>query len=568
MSEIAFEYPAHITRQTDDGTPLVFFAAPATEIESWVGIPQRSRLADEETIGFQREESRPRIREISSFYRDERNVVQNPLLAAPQSDSAATFVPLDGHSEFGVIRITSEDFSGKSLLDLMTRVVQRLEARVPDLKETQLDPEKLAAISRRAREEHDFYGGLDEDLEGEDDVSVSPAGDNSDAASVLLTDETHLIDFYTELRGRINVLKVMDPGTIPDEFIGFGREAMLSYLKPIMLVDGQHRLKGAVLAAEQKANGPEGEEFLLNAVEDGLDADQAKERYLTANARRLPVSLLLNPSPSEHVFQFVVVNQKATPMGKALLGTIVSTSLSREELEPVAQRLQNAGIKLDDSQAVAYLTRHDSSPFKGWVQTGMAGDQKGYLQWNVLKDLVSIFRQLSGGKLFGQRNDYADVWKKKLLGESAFVSDFETFEEKAAAWAQPDGPWRSVFIAFYTRIRDEFGSGDLEAHNAWGSTQSNLFNKISLTILAADYFEYLTTLKQTLNSLDDVHTTITEWLEGVNRTYFDRDWRMEGRGIKKDTPVIRRTWASLWSEYRKNPESLPKVTSYNPAAKA
>ncbi|MEG8181217.1 hypothetical protein GZH49_22145 [Nocardia terpenica] len=567
MSEKTFKYPAHITRQTDGGTPLVFFAAPATEVESWVGIPQRSRLADEETIGFQREENRTRIREISSFFQDERNVVQNPLLAAPQSDTAVKFVPLEGHDDFGTIHIQSDDFSG-NLLDLMERVVRRLEARVPDLKDAQLDNEKLAAISKRAREEHDFGDTASEDPDAEDDSSVSPANEESDAASVLLTDETHLIDFYTELRGRIDVLKVMDPSAIPDTFIGFSRDAMLSYLRPVMLVDGQHRLKGAVLAAKQKVNSPEGQDHILKAVEQGEDASVAEVNYLAAHARQLPVSLLLDPSPSEHVFQFVVVNQKATPMGKALLGTIVSTSLSREELEPVADRLKDAGIRLDDSQAIAYLTRHDSSPFKGCVQTGMSGDQKDHLQWNVLKGLVSIFRELSGGKLWGQNNDYADIWRKKLLGESEFVSDFDTIEEKFAAWSQPDGPWRSVFIAFYTHIRNRFGSDDIEAHNAWGSTRSNLFNKVSLTVLAADYFEHLTMQKRTLNNIADVDITMNEWLDGVNSTYFERDWRMEGRGIKKDTPMIRKTWALIWSEYRKNPESLPKVTRYNPTVKA
>ena len=65
---------------------------------------------------------------------------------------------------------------------------------------------------------------------------------------------------------------------------------------------------------------------------------------LASCSRRLPISLLLDDSPEEHVFQFVVVNQKATPIGRALLGTIVSTSLTAEELDKVAQRLTQAGI--------------------------------------------------------------------------------------------------------------------------------------------------------------------------------------------------------------------------------
>ncbi|MFC7870787.1 hypothetical protein ACFUS2_06435 [[Kitasatospora] papulosa] len=565
---ITYTYPAHITQQTPSGKPLVFFAAPATQIDQWVGVPQRSRLDDEETIGFQRQENKTRIRELSSFYHDERNIVQNPLLAAPQSATSVTFKALDGYPDFGTIEIVSEDFSDTSLLELMTQVVAGLESRVPDLKDAPLDQERLSSIMDRGRKEHGLDVVVDEDDEEEDGAEENGGnGDDADAASVLLTDETHLIDFYTELKGRIKVLEALDPDVKPQRILGFDRNAMISYLKPIMLVDGQHRLKGAVLAAETFAKGGEGEAFLLEAAESGKDPAEAKAEFIALHARRLPVSLLLDPSPSEHVFQFVVVNQKATPMGKALLGTIVSTSLSKDELEPVAQRLKNAGIKLDDSQAIAYLTRAEESPFKNFVQTGITGatgDRTTSLQWPVLKGLVGVFRELSGGKIYGQKTDWARVWGKNHLDDSAFVAAFDTHEEKLAEWARPDGPWREVFIRFYSNIREKFGADDPEASNAWGTTRSNLYNKVSLTILAADYFEFLRMQKKTLHSVADVDSTMEDWLEGVNTAYFNRNWKVE----KKDTPLIRRTWARLWNEYRKNPESLPKEGEYNPTTGA
>ncbi|WJV47123.1 hypothetical protein [Streptomyces flavofungini] len=564
---ITYTYPAHVTQQTASGKPLVFFAAPATEIDRWVGVPQRSRLDDEETIGFQRQENKTRIRELSSFYHDERNIVQNPLLAAPQTKTLVEFEELDGHPQFGTIKIVSPDFSDTSLLDLMTQVVEQLESRVPELKETDLDPDRLSSIMDRGRKEHGLEVLTEEDEDEEGAEENGGNGDDTDAASVLLTDETHLIDFYTELKGRIKVLGALDPDANPDRILGFDRNAMISYLKPIMLVDGQHRLKGAVLAAESLAEGSEGEDFLLDAAEAGKDPGQAKAEFIGQHSRQLPVSLLMDDSPSEHVFQFVVVNQKATPMGKALLGTIVSTSLSKEELDPVAQRLKDAGIKLDDSQAIAYLTRADESPFKNFVQTGITGatgDQNTHLQWSVLKGLVSIFRELSGGKLFAQKNDWAKAWAKFHLDDSSYVAAFDTHKEKLAEWGRPDGPWREVFIRFYSNIREKFGSDDPEALNAWGTTRSNLFNKVSLTILAADYFEYLRTQKRTLNNLADVDATMSEWLDGVNLAYFNRNWKVE----KKDTPLIRRTWARLWNDYRRNPDYLPKEGEFNPTAGA
>ncbi|MFB6931235.1 hypothetical protein ACFCXR_40450, partial [Streptomyces noursei] len=296
-------------------------------------------------------------------------------------------------------------------------------------------------------------------------------------------------------------------------------------------------------------------------VDSGTEPDLAHRRVLESKARFLPISLLLDSSPSEHVFQFVVVNQKATPMQPALLGTIVSTSLSKEETEPVADRLRRAGIPFDDSQAVAYMTRSSKSPFMGLVQTGIGGDASNLLKWTVLKSLTSIFRELKGGKIFGGTVDFADVWRRKYFESSDLVSAGTSLEEKYSIWKAPDGPWRDVAIRFFWEIRDRFGDDDQNAHNAWGSTTSNLYNKIHLTILAADYFQFLTERKMTLNSIEDVNSTVQSWLEDVNNQYFNRDWRV---GLKKDQRAVREKWAKVWVEYRKDPERLPRVENYTP----
>jgi len=250
-------------------------------------------------------------------------------------------------------------------------------------------------------------------------------------------------------------------------------------------------------------------------------------------------------------------------MGRALLGTIVSTSLAKDELEAVADRLRRAGIPLDDAQAVAYLTRAEASPFVGLVQTGVSGDDSSHLQWTVLKGLTTIFRELRGGRLYGQNNDYADIWKTNHLSDSALVADGADVDEKYRLWSAPGGPWRAVFMRFYTLIRDRFGDpNDMNASNAWGNTDSNLFNKISLTILAADYFQFLRERRQTLNSVDDVDSTVGEWLEETNPSYFNRDWGLTN--IKKDQTAVRNKWAATWTEYRKNPVRLPRSENYRP----
>ncbi|PLZ99955.1 hypothetical protein CEN50_05380 [Fischerella thermalis CCMEE 5268] len=61
-----------------------------------------------------------------------------------------------------------------------------------------------------------------------------------------------------------------------------------------------------------------------------MEPEDAQRRIEADVARKLPVSLLMSNDPAEQVFQFVVVNQKATPTKTSLLGTIISTSLSTE----------------------------------------------------------------------------------------------------------------------------------------------------------------------------------------------------------------------------------------------
>jgi hypothetical protein len=568
MGTHRYQYPAYQARQTPEGAPLVFFSSPATHIEQWSGVPQRGRLDEQETIGFQREEDRSRIRELTAFYKDHRNIVQNPLLAAIQDDAFVRFEPNPGSPEFGTVHIEAEDYSEFQLVDLMREVARRFETRVPDLTTISPDTERITEITARVAElglasvDHAPSNNGDA-TEVSDDDEIAPDEDPGEVAGVVLSEETQLVDFYKELKARINVLERLGPSYDLDNFLGFTKDAMTSYLNPIVLVDGQHRLRGAVQAALDSLDHPDGRSRIMDLTDELGDPDLATKRVLEESSRKLTVSLLMNSSPSEHVFQFVVVNQKATPLNKALLGTIVATSLSRDELEPVADRLRHAGIKLDDSRAVAYLTRSENSPFCGLVQRGIAGDKSTHLQWSVFKGLVTIFRELRGGRLYGEKHDWARVWREHHLSSSDLVAEADEGKEYEL-WSRPDGPWRDVFTSFYWNVRNYFGNAtDMQEYNAWGSTDvSNLYNKVSLTILASDYFSYLRTQRVTINSQEDVASTFHSWLEGVSENYFNKNWHLDG--VKKDAIATRKQWAKVWREYRMNPESLPKWTEYRP----
>lgn len=567
-----YRYQCIASKQSKADKLLVQFAARATEIDVWAGIPQKKKFAVGgqtvgETVGFQREENETRVNSLRDFYHNPENVIQNPLLCSVRDipESSVSFNPTtddssDSDIQLGELVIVVADFATFSFEKCVSYVRAYIEDRVPDLKSREPDGEDVNALKALAAD-IGYVPTRDAPEESEDDSLAGTRdelSENGDPTGVLF-EESHILDFWQDIAALHEVVKSVNLPSDIDEFLGYTRDALLSYLRPIVLVDGQHRLRGALAAAQQQWN----DENIQTEVEERITAGDRREDVevdiLNREARILPVSLLMSKDPEEQVFQFVVVNQKATPIGRALLGTIVSTTLSNDEIGNVAMRLKDAGIEVEESQAITYLARHPDSPFCDLVERGLAGDTKDVLKWNVFASLIAIFRTLRGGKLFGERNDYAELWKNKFLNRSKIVSTYESHGCKSAEeyWRRIDGPWRDVFIRFWTEIRDTFANiEDFDRHNYWGRPrQSNLFNKVSLTILAADFFQFLVESRTKIDSPDEIPGIVEEWLENVSDGYFDKDWLLSG--VKKDSVGIRNQWASLWTDYRKAGGYLP-----------
>lgn len=570
----SYSYPALLVQQTPDAKPMLLFAAPAAEIDKWAGVPQKKKFGEEEqdeTIGFQREENQKRIESLKQFFGDDHNVIQNPLLCATRvlDEEVIRFVPSQtgaGGQASGTLEIDIPNYSELSFQDLLMSVREYLEHRVPELKEKTPSEELIIRLKELARDAGHLSFSEEESAE-EENVSEGESSENGKASedlTAVLFEESHIYDFWDEIAARHEVSKMIQEPILDPVFLGFSREALASYVLPAILVDGQHRLRGAMSAARARLSSDPLKAEIEKRIIAGEKPQEIDDELLVRESRVLPVSLLLSGDPEEQVFQFVVVNQKATPIGRALLGTIVSTTLSKGEMDKVAVRLKSAGIELEESQAITYLARHPDSPFRDLIQRGLAGNGKDLLEWGVFAQLIAIFRDLKGGRLYGEKNDYADVWRKHHLEDSGIVSSYNEAgcENKFAYWSKIDGPWRDVFVKFWTKIRDRFANNEDEESTAyWGKPrQSNLFNKPSLTILAADFFQFLRETRTPLQSPEQIDTLVDEWLEGVKNSYFDRNWELSG--VKKDSTGIRNQWAYLWREYRKSPELLPQTRLY------
>ena len=569
-----FRYAGVRSKQTVQGQWLVQFSARATEIAQWAGVPQKTRFLFEddvagETVGFQRGEDRERVRSLGRFLEVPENVVQNPLLCSLRTE--LDFVKwdrdggeLDDNVEVGDLVVEFPDFERYTVEQCLGGVREYLERRVPELRDLEPDGDAVEALKARLadagyEEEEEFEATGDEDAEDEE----VDEGDDDEPTGALY-ENSHIREFWQEIAARHEIAKEIDREFEQGKFLGFSREALLSYLRPVVLVDGQHRLLGALAAATAKLNDTSSRREVERRISEGEAVETVEDDIMRRESRLLPVSLLMSDSAEEQVFQFVVVNQKATPVGRALLGTIISTTLSTAELERVASRLKNAGIPLEESRAVSFMAVREESPFVGRVDRGLTGGRQDGLQWNVMASLITVFRDLRGGRLFGERRDWAATWRQMHLNESGIVEDYAAggFASQFDYWRDFDGPWRRVFVAFWERIRGKFADVSREeAHNYWGRPRtSNLYNKISLTILAADFFQFLVERRRKIASADAIDELVNEWLEEVGDNYFARDWRLGG--IKKDVSGIRKQWAHIWVDHRRVGGRLPAIGKY------
>ncbi|MCF7994698.1 MAG: hypothetical protein K9L32_04715 [Chromatiaceae bacterium] len=570
-----YKYPALLVRQSSSDKTIALFASPASEIDRWAGIPQKKRfVSGEESLGFQREENKRRIADLSTFFADQENLIQNPLLCATRivEHASVSFDPIGeavGQCQPGTITISAPNYDTISMAECLSRVRAYLEARVPELASQEIDANIFAQLKLQLNDSGvlpsllSIYDDEHDSQEIDDQECIDYATDEGSADAALF-EESHIFDFWMEVAARDELAKLIDAEHVGDYFLGFSKTALISYLMPIVLVDGQHRLRGALSSAADAVNSSLLQDEIEKRIANGEDPGVIENEIFERSVRNLPVSLLMSHNPEEQVFQFVVVNQKATPISPALLRTIISTTLSDAELERVAKRLRKSGIQLDESQVIKYLAKFPQSPFCSKIEIGSADDTEKLLQWSVIASLVSLFRELKGGKLWNYGNDYADAWKRRYLEGAGIVQDWASEGASTAFefWSQPDGPWRDVFIRFYTCIREEFGNtSSPDAANYWGNPRSsNLFNKISLTILGHDWFQFLVDTRQGISSPDDVEKLVSDWLLDVDRIYFNRDWDLAE--TKKDAVGTRKQWAYLWVEYRKNPTQLPQRRLY------
>lgn len=300
MAEKSYTFPA--LRVSQEGAPaLVMLSASAVKIETFAGIPQKRRVQEGETVGFQRDDNEERVRSLAEFFSNPGNVIANPLLCAIRQDEGVDvlFTPATteqdgidqsaGPTVTGTLTVRCPDLADKTLLELFRLAREAVEARVPELAqrgEPQSLIQKLStSIVDQIVDEIEDDADPDEEEDGEaspldGDASAVEEGAGSSVEEALF-EESHVTEFWDALRAREILLTKLVERDRFSSFLGFGRDSLEAYLRPVVLVDGQHRLLGAMKAARQReASLPRDLEALAEAIRSGVEVSTIEEERL------------------------------------------------------------------------------------------------------------------------------------------------------------------------------------------------------------------------------------------------------------------------------------------------
>lgn len=190
------------------------------------------------------------------------------------------------------------------------------------------------------------------------EIQSVPIGDDEEEkdADGATPPESYLAELTKNLR-----LMRDSKDTLTEQQINSIREYMEGVAKPGLILDGQHRVFGA------------------KEVHD-FDIE-------------LPIVLLPKLPPSEQVFHFYVLNNKAKPLNRTHLRRIISTSLSKKEIDSLYIRLKDAGVEARSAEWTHRINNDADSPFERLIDMGLRGSN-GVISENVAYQVVSKFMLL------------------------------------------------------------------------------------------------------------------------------------------------------------------------------
>jgi len=406
-----FTYDVFAFRQQDDAPIQVAFVAPAGDVLRWSGVPRKS---DELLSGYQRFRDDKRIdREIVPFFQDSRNCSPTAIIVALRSDTGI------GECKLAELNIPP----GETVSTKLTITIDEKALQSKDVFSSALEyvKQRLAEDSSAADNDDDEAIGSDDESSADDEYIDDTEEDQDedeedDDSGQGTTSEIHL--------GSATLGKMRDLLENQENWTNLSfRTAVADYVKPALLIDGQHRVAAAA--------------------------------RLGINGLPFMICGLFGADWQEQVFHFTVVNLKPKRIPPALITSIAGLSLTRTEQTDLSGRLSQAGIKMREVKVMSLVAYDGRSPFTELVDMAVTKrtPTSSLLGYGSVKRTALVWYS-------ARRTSLVNIAKQLL----------QTNNSQAAKriWQEED-IWFDFFCLFWETVRDSVPGG------LWGKSHGNRF---------------------------------------------------------------------------------------------
>ena len=483
---------------------LISFTASAKDIYKWAGIPtcndrfrgiQRALSARHEKITefFDQGELSPTS--IVVAFGENRTVLDDLGMPNSWPNETLTSRPEFTHLEFNIEDIDLENIS---VVELAEKVALSLETRLRDG-----NPEFNPNDVLDDEEGDDLMPEGDEEEQNDEDdsidISIDIGGKKLEGFYKFLKSPDKINIWIQEQETKYNELKEREAGgerlgKKEKEFIEYPpkhvfKTSLSHLLRPAMIIDGQHRIHGAVNAQ---------------------------------NNTTFNVVALMDTDWVDQVFQFIVLNRTAKPITKDFFRALCNTSLTNKEIGNIDDRLKVIGISNDDRIIMRTIAYNPKSPFYNLV--GEAGEIEGSDDSDKLPGIGMVSLAKKFYKL--AKVDSKSQFPPETFNK-AFPDDLKLYNKEnprrprkeltnTATKACWKNVWHEYFFAFWDVMRNKY-----EPENIWQKAdKNNLFKIVTLKALQDYFISVKVKAKSNYTSVEDFRSDVEDFFEDLKSTFF------------------------------------------------